>query len=58
MGMYIHHYLKELIAFCAEINITSHTIVILTYLCNFICLNYQDLLYSNHAILIPLYTNY
>jgi hypothetical protein len=32
MGMYIHHYLTELIAFSAEINIISHTIVILIYL--------------------------
>jgi len=30
--MYIHHYLTELVAFSAEINIISHTIVILTYL--------------------------
>ena len=32
MGMYIHHYLMELIAFSTEINIMSHKIVILTYL--------------------------
>ena len=30
--MYIPHYLTELIAFSAEINIISHIIVILTYL--------------------------
>ena len=30
-GVYNHHYLTELIEFSAEINIMSHTIVILTY---------------------------
>jgi len=50
----IHHYLTELIVFSEEINIISHTIVILTYLNNFIRLNYHDLLDSNHTMFYTL----